>query len=658
MPGWKIRGLKPTPRYGGSLKSNVSSLLKLVESVYIDATTKCIADVSDLRDLETIRSRVVDEGISFLTITLPNFCNDFERSLQCGYIDSKCFRSFRKHRAIPAFLQGMLSHIFDRETGRIYDKTNPYKGAAESDIPTIVEAVRQICLLFKKVQISCTPERTSAALDAFVTIEQSFEDFRLQDDELAYFKRVCLVLWTPIIGSIDLNDVVPRHGPGATAERISGNQKFRWQLWHDRLEPYFPLVGSAYPLGTPPDSEELEIVSIVSMDCEQPVRVVPVPKTLKSPRIIAIEPCCMQYAQQGIRDLLYSKIEGHWLTKDHVNFRDQSINQRLALDASSTGRLATIDLSDASDRVPWELALEMFSVHPDLQAAVDACRSYSASLPDGRLVSPLRKFASMGSALCFPVEAMYFYTVCIVALLRARNLPVTLRNVFKASRKVHVYGDDIIVPSTYASIVIDYLQQYNCKVNANKTFVSGSFRESCGVDAYDGQPVTPVYVRHMPPDHKRQDAEIISWVATSNLFYKKGYWRTTRAMRNLIDKLVGNLPYVSERSPALGYISYLGYRSVERWNSKLHRFEVKSLVPSPVYRTDKLEGYSALSKSFKALESSVKDSLGLVGSANQNRLPLSVPEMERIESRDALHLERFALHGAVVLKRRWVPSLT
>lgn len=624
---------------------------------------KCTAEVSDLRDLETIRSRVKSEGISFLTITLPQFASDFERSISEGVIDSKAFRNFRKAQAIPAFLQGMLSQLFDQETGRIYDKTNPiYNGVGPKVRSIYVEAIREICLAFKKIEIPCTPERTSAALDSFVFLEQSFENFQLQIGEIADFKAVSQVLWTPIIGSFELGDVVPKHGPGATAENISGNQKYLWQKWNDRLEPYFPLVGMGYPMGAFPDSEELEIVSIVSMEREQPVKVTPVPKTLKSPRIIAIEPCCMQYAQQGIRDWLYNQIESHWLTRGHVNFRDQSINQELALISSSTGQFATIDLSDASDRVPRELALEMFSVHPDLQAAIEACRSNSAVLPDGRIVSPLRKFASMGSALCFPVEAMYFYTICVVALLKDQNLPATLRNIFDVSRGVYVYGDDIVVPTTNAAAVLDYLQKYNCKVNSNKTFTSGSFRESCGIDAFEGESVTPTYIRQMRPENRHKAAEIVSWVATSNLFYKKGYWATAEYMRKCIDSLIGPLPYVSDTSPVLGYTSYLGLRSTEgnlRWNKDLQRLEIKAYVPSPVFRTGVLVGYSALSKSLKELDraNNPESPLPREGSSysgNQWLDGRNTPFFPK----DPRHLERYARHGAVALKRRWTAALT
>jgi hypothetical protein len=469
-----------------------------------------------------------------------------------------------------------------------------------------------------------------------VSIEQSFVQFSPQGEESSAFCAVSSVLWNPMVSTIVLSKCIPKHGPGATAEYISGNLKYNWSEWNDCLEPYFPLIGNGYPLGLPPDSEELKSLTIHSMGQERPVRVVPVPKTLKGPRIIAIEPCCMQFAQQGIMGELIRSLESYWLTANHVNFRDQSVNQSLAISASISGRLATIDLSDASDRVPLSLALEMFRCHPDLLDAIVACRSTSAQLPNGRLISPLKKFASMGSALCFPIEAMYFYTVCVVALLKEHNLPATPYNIFKVTREVHVYGDDIIVPTTYATSVLEHLRKYNCKVNANKTFRTGKFRESCGVDSYDGRQVTPVYLRKLSPKNRRQSSALISWVATANLFYRKGYWRTTTFMRNRIESIIGPLPYVSETSPALGHLSYLGYRSAERWNRKLQHLEIRGWIPTPVYRTDKLEGYGALSKSLLGLE------------RRESEVPIG----------DAHDLERTALHGAVTLKRRWVPSLS
>jgi len=610
------------------LKSNVSDHLKLFDSIYIDATNKCIADVSDLRDLTTVRSRVEMEGLSFLTITLPAFSSDFEKSLEEGFIDSSRFRNFRKSGSIPAFLQGMISQLFDRETGRIYEESN-------EDAVSVVEAVRQVCLTFKKIEIDCTPARVHKTLLNFRQLELSNSEFSVPAEDYAEFLRISSVLWDSCISPISLDECRPRHGPGATAERISGNQKYSWQFWHERLEPYFPIIGNGFPLGTPPDSLELNNVTFLPEAEEHPVRVVTVPKTLKGPRIIAIEPCCMQFVQQGIRDVLYGRLESFWLTQGHVNFTDQTINQKLAMSSSISGQLATIDLSDASDRVPLSLAMEMFRSNPDLRDAIVACRSTRAELPNGILLSPLQKFASMGSALCFPIEAMDFNTICVIALLKESNLPVTQGNIYNVTRDVYVYGDDIIVPTTQAMTVLDYLRKYNCKVNVNKTFVSGSFRESCGVDAFGGMEVTPTYVRQLFPENRHQAKNLISWVATANSFYKKGYWRTATFMFNHIERIIGSLPYVSETSPGLGRISYLGYESAERWNPYLHRFEIKAMVPSPVRRTDVLEGYGALTKCF----------LDLVRSENRTD-PLQVGSK----------LETSALPYAVALKRRWVPA--
>lgn len=621
------------------MKSNVSDYLKFIECIYIDASMKCTADVSDLRDLETIRSRVENEGFSFLTITLPQFARDFERSLALGYVDTSLFVGFKRAKggSIPAFLQGMTCHIFDRETGRMFEYEDSNNiGTTPSDISTLVDSVRQICLTFKKVEIECTPKRVQSALESFISIEQSLETFCVSDEDVTKFLGVSSMLWDNMVVDFSTNQCIPKHGPGATAERISGNQKFNWQRWHDRLEPYFPVIDSCYPLGISSHLGALEKLTMVPETEEQPVRVVSVPKTLKSPRIIAIEPCCMQYAQQGIRSYLYDKVESWWLTAGHVNFRDQSINQELAITSSKTGQLATIDLSDASDRVPRSLALEMFRGSPDLRDAIDSCRSTRAQLPDGRLVSPLRKFASMGSALCFPVEAMYFYTICVVALLEAQNLPMSQENIFNVSRDLYVYGDDIIVPTTYAVAVLDNLQKYNCKVNANKTFVSGSFRESCGADAFAGYTVTPIYLRQLRPENRRQSSQIISWFSTANMLYQKGYWRASQFMFNQLERIVGYIPYVSENSEALGRISYLGYRSAEKWNANLQRFEIRALVPRPVYRTDKLEGYGALAKSLLGISSIPLQGIGGIS--------------------DCSHLERSALYGAVILKRRWVPA--
>jgi len=145
----------------------------------------------------------------------------------------------------------MLGLLFDRETGGVNDEHY-------DDSPTVVESVRQICLAFKKLEVDCTPERTAAAFASFTEIERSLDEFSASTEDTERFISVSSILWDNALVDINPLECVPKHGPGATAEGISGNQKYSWQRWHDRLEPYFPLIDSAYPLGIPEDAVELK----------------------------------------------------------------------------------------------------------------------------------------------------------------------------------------------------------------------------------------------------------------------------------------------------------------------------------------------------------------------------------------------------------------
>lgn len=600
------------------MKSHVSDLLEVAECVFKDTAAKCAAYSSFDRDLKTIRSRVREEGISFLTITLPTLGSDLETCLKAECIVPGVFRSFRKRLKVPAFMQGYFAQIFDVNTGGILNE------------PSIeaVESIRQVANTFKKIRLECTPTRVRAALRQFEQIEHDLQK-PLAPSDLDDFVKVSDCLWSTVFsGEINPLDTVPKHGPGATAESIHGNMKYSIRSWHDRLEPYFPLYSFAFSSESALGSWEAGVAKVVKPEEEPPVRVITVPKTLKTPRIIAIEPVCMQYTQQAISRVIVDTLETVEPTKGHINFTCQSVNRTLALSSSSDSRYATIDMSAASDRVPLSVAMRMFDKLPDLQGAIFACRSRDAKLPTGKLLR-LRKFASMGSALCFPIEAMYFYTICVAARLKLHNLSVTFSNIRKVAKDVFVYGDDILVPTNEAETIADHLHKYYCKVNMSKSFWSGNFRESCGMDAYRGEEVTPTYLRSTPPGNRQDSKALISWVETSNLFYRKGYWNTASHLIKRCETILGVLPLVGPKCAGLGKVSYQPYVSTERYNRKYQVHEVKTWVASPVYRTDKLGGYSALSKCL----------------IKQPGPP--DPDV------DVKHLDRTARHGAVTLKRRW-----
>jgi len=605
----------------------VKSLLWLTELVLQDCGTMCGVDPT--RDLKTVISRCEHEGDEFLTITLPAFCSAFEAALDSGRLEPSMTPGFAwNRRGLPAFLRGFLLQVFNTQ-GLIL----------ESASIAAISCVRQICLLHKKVLRPCKESRNVGAIRGFKATEH---DLRLHEREnmaLApemAFDYVSRIVWADIVKNVPFGDprdeIIPGHGPGATQEKLSGNKKFQNLRWHQRLENVFPFSEYGVASLRSPDrwKDDALDVEIVSPRNEAPVRVTLVPKTLKTPRVIAIEPVCVQYMQQGLMKFLVPLIEKGRFTGGHVGFTDQSINGRLALQASKDGKLATIDLSEASDRVSSKRVWRMLSSVPRLREQIFACRSTRAELPDGDVVT-LRKFASMGSALCFPMEAMVFFCTIVAKRLVMSQKPWTVARIKALSRDVYVYGDDIIVPVSEAPSICAGLESIGLKVNRRKSFWTGKFRESCGTDAFDGHRVTPVYVRKDLPSDRADSSGIVSATSLSNQFYLAGLWRAADAVKSLVERLVGRLPLVGTTPSGLGWKTFSNASTLSRWNDNLHRWEHSTLVVTPKRRVDPLTGDRALLKVLLELNRGI---------------------LERAEK----GLEESVMRGVIALKRRWVSS--
>lgn len=576
-----------------------SRLVSLIRELLLDVGAQCGAPVA--KDFEVLCHRVENEGDSFLTITLPSFASDFEQSLAFGRIAPGAFLSFRKERSgIPSFLKGFLCNVFD---------------AAGVLLPcpsvSCIRAVRQVCLFFKKLLRDCSNERQKKASEGYRSCDQDVLDPFGQHVET--FLKVADVVFSTfdvVDGSL-LDLLVPAHGPGATQEGISGNQKWVFQRWNERLEMEgftFQRFGKGSAM-TPDESLSVRPEFVTAWD-EEPARVCLVPKTLKSPRLIAVEPVVMQYAQQGLSRWLVSQIENCEFTRNRVNFRNQGVNQRLALESSRDGRMATLDMSDASDRISSKLVFDMLRACPQFRRLAFACRSTRARLPEGDVIS-LNKFASMGSALCFPIESMVFFLSIIALRLRQRRQAVTRHSVLQMGRNVYVYGDDLIVPAHEAPAICDGLESFGFKVNKRKSFWTGQFRESCGSDCFAGSDVTPTYFRRDIPANRGDVSGILSLVACANQLFSKGLHRTSAAIRKAVEELTGYLPHVPENSPAVGWHNYSERAPRARWNEALQRTEYLCLVPIQGRMPDPLDGDPALAKCFRVIghESIAEDHL-------------------------------------------------
>jgi len=595
----------------------LKSLIVLWSKLANEFANRC--RTSATRDIKTVSGRVENVGILFLTISLSNFGKDFQKSLDQGIVDRNLFQGFSWQAGLPRFLGGFLDRVFDRDSGVLLN---------DPDIEAII-AVRQLTLLYSKIELSCTSAREADAMSGYVECDREVKvnDSMMLESDYTDFQRIARLLFRPLFSGLDRQifqeELVPKHGPGATADKLLGNKKYLLNTWTDRLQEVFFAEDFLVPNSRYVSEDRF---TFLEPGAEQPVKVISVPKTQKSPRIIAIEPSYVQYAQQAILEPMVSGLEKDKILKHFLGFTDQGPNQSMAREGSERGHTATLDLSEASDRVSNQLVRRLFADNSFLLKAVEATRSRRADVP-GHGVIRLAKFASMGSALCFPVEAMVFLTLIFLGIEKESNTRFTTRSDFLRYRgRVRVYGDDLIVPIDNVESVIQSLEHFGARVGSSKSFWIGRFRESCGKEYYDGTDVSIVRFRRLFPASLQDGPGCISMVSFRNQLYRAGCWETVKYVDTLIWKVFKYFPVVEESSPVLGRNSFLGYQSQKNC-AQLHRPLVKGYVVRSIIPKNSLTGDGALLKFF----------------LKRGGMP----------SADGRHLERSGRPRAVDIKPRW-----
>jgi hypothetical protein len=206
-------------------------------------------------------------------------------------------------------------------------------------------------------------------------------------------------------------------------------------------------------------------------------RITFVPKDARSLRTIAIEPALNVCLQLGVHSYIASRL------KEFGNdIEDQSRNQKLALRGSLMplgDSVSTLDLSQASDSlstelVKWLLPWDWFLFLDDIRCHTGVIKGEHVCY---------EKFSSMGNGFTFSLETLIFWSLCEAV----RSLT--------GGAVSSCYGDDIIIEDNGALLLLEVLRFSGFKVNPEKSFVCGPFRESCGADWYCGLRVTPQYIR-------------------------------------------------------------------------------------------------------------------------------------------------------------------
>lgn len=365
-----------------------------------------------------------------------------------------------------------------------------------------------------------TPGMIANAISSYHYIEDSMVSPTIPDNILRYarseIQRVLSYATVNFSG---------RHGPGAVAEgKIPSGEKYGWSAID--VDPlYYPFCLREYYSRDVPS-----FGSLGSLSDPRASRWCAVPKSYSKVRAICAEPALLQYMQQSIGKALSFAIEV--CPQCGVGLRHQDANARLALESSAHGYFCTLDLSSASDRLSLELVETLFP--RDWFRELSQCRSHRTVFPDGHVLD-LKKFGSMGNATTFPVQGLVYWAL-LVALLRDGG-----SSIYESRTSVYAYGDDLILPSTHAKPAIALLEAVGLSVNRDKSFVSGSFRESCGMHAYHGFNVTPAYLRTTA----RTGPGLVSMCACANQLYLAGFDGAARRLFSYIERtLATRLPVV------------------------------------------------------------------------------------------------------------------
>jgi len=539
----------------GSLKS----LLLLWENL---AQNQRYSPYVEKMDITTFHTRATNEGLTFLTQVLPligkaldRYHSTFEWAAPEHFVSFERIVNIERDLnespavlSIPLFLGYAISCALEGDS-------------------VAVDCVRQLSFIFYKYEVPHDDRTVERFLEKFRQTDSGLSCFSDNEANHASLSLIAKmkVLISRVLCNTDPRIITPSHGGGATACRTENKDKYHTLR-------YFPELDEVYPYDDLFFYSPTHLIDAIKRLEDAPLgvrqaRVCLVPKDSRGPRVISCEPAELMFVQQGLMKLLYEVIETHYLTAGQVNFTDQTINRELARQGSITDEYSTIDLSDASDRVSLRLVELVF---PERWVeCFKACRSDTTLLPDKSVVK-LNKFAPMGSACCFPVEALVFWACAEASTIGVPGYE---------SRSTFVYGDDIIIRSDLFERVTEGLQLIDLLVNKDKSYRVGPFRESCGGDYHIGYEVTPIRIRKALSSH---GTGFVRNADLANLFIAKYGWNDAAPLVEIIEEAIGTvyprtllpIPCTVRKDPDV----HNDVNFSRRFNRELQRIEYR--VPS------------------------------------------------------------------------------
>lgn len=389
-----------------------------------------------------------------------------------------------------------------------------------------VETIHQICAYSLKTYYETTTEQNEESLAGFFTRNRECAAWRRPSESEVLRRARSLV--HNLLKDLDLSASAISHGyrdgPGAIFERDPQEGKGWLTNYFRQLETHYPIdtfwananmfrdLDWLRNMETPFWRETVRRLAIcdtrlglgplkldtpcwvsnvafTSIERWAHSRLTIVPKDCSGPRLVFTHPAIIMRAQRAQGIQLSEYIQRRIPT---IRFNDQTLNGHKAVESSYSKDYATIDLSDASDRIP--LSLLAYLLPRRIYLAMMSTRTHYIDC-NGQSFK-LHMFAPMGNAICFPVQTLVFWAIATSATSVAAGdryeWRPSERSEWYHRYSAHVFGDDIIIPSYAYETVVQHLELSNLRVSKTKSFVKGFFRESCGFDAYQGKVITPL----------------------------------------------------------------------------------------------------------------------------------------------------------------------
>lgn len=488
------------------------------------------------------------EGIRFFTVALPRLSKSVLASLEAGVFIRPT--DFAWKGSSLRYFRSLLSKIF---------LWNGVVNPATEVLASGLRDLRQLCDYMYKLAFDFSEQEIAQAEEKFVHTDESLASIDLANpfiEEIRKnFEHYILPSLPKTVDEFLLKGSA-RYGPGSFAKHSRDPVAEKRGFPHfiekvalsTSVQPHH-RAHSGFFKNYPSCPEKIRFVRNEDKYSE----VLFVPKDSRGPRVISREPKLNLQVQLAFFDLVTPALER--ATKGRINFESQEVNRSLVEKASVDRKFATLDLKDGSDRVSYSLAKKIFAQWTGLINLFNLSRSTEALLPSGRIIA-LNKVAGMGSGFTFPLMALLIHLAIATNISRRSALTFG-----EASKLVYVYGDDVVVPTCYVTEAYQGLSMVGLEVNVAKSFCLSKFRESCGLDCYDGIEVGPVRLKLTGAELGRPTRVIPSLTHSGVLqlerhcreLKKAGLWKVADYFYTAIERILKTtLPNISGVTNALG----------------------------------------------------------------------------------------------------------